>query len=77
MAKKTFEDNLSRLEDIVSEMESGSPALDKSVKLYKEGIDLCVGLAASLEKCEQQVKELKKTAEGLFEKEDFNKDGEE
>ncbi len=75
MARKTFEDNLNRLEEIVDEMDSSDLSLDKSLKLYKEGIDLCVSLGASLDKTEQQVRLLKKTAEGIFEKKDFIGEG--
>lgn len=71
MAKKTFEDNLARLEEIVQLMENEETTLDGSVKLYKEGIDLCVTLGKNLEKTEQQVMVLKKTAEGIFNKESF------
>lgn len=68
MAKKklTFEDALSRLEDIVSEMESADVSLDSSVKLYKEAVELSVFLNTSLNEYENQVMELSKTAEGVF-----------
>ncbi|MCD7905802.1 MAG: exodeoxyribonuclease VII small subunit [Clostridiales bacterium] len=71
MAKKTFEDNLARLEEITELMEKEETSLDKSVKLYKEGIDLLVSLGENLKKTKQQVNILKETAEGIFEKEAF------
>lgn len=42
MAKKTktFEEALSRLEEIVTLMEKGELSLDDTVKLYKEGVEL-------------------------------------
>ncbi|MCC8098197.1 MAG: exodeoxyribonuclease VII small subunit [Eubacterium sp.] len=76
MARKTFEDNLARLEEITELMENEETTLDKSVKLYKEGIDLLVSLGENLNKTKQQVKILKETAEGIFEKEDFAADEE-
>ncbi len=72
MAKKTFEDNLQRLEEIAELMESEETTLESSLKLYKEGIDLCVKLGEKLEDVQQQVNILKKTAEGAFEKKPFD-----
>ena len=42
MAKnsKTFEESVSRLEEIVRTLESGAVSLDESLKIYKEGIEL-------------------------------------
>ncbi|MCD8090124.1 MAG: exodeoxyribonuclease VII small subunit [Clostridiales bacterium] len=71
MARKTFEDNLSRLEEIAELMENEDTSLDKSVKLYKEGIDLLVSLGDNLNKTKQQVTLLKEKAEGIFEKSAF------
>ncbi len=71
MAKKSFEDNLARLEEIVELMENEETSLDKSVKLYKEGIDLLVSLGDNLNKAKQQVSVLREKAEGIFEKADF------
>lgn len=39
-AKKSFEEALSRLEEIVNEIENTETGLDKSVKLYTEGVEL-------------------------------------
>ena len=72
MAKKTFEDNLQRLEEIAELMASEETTLESSLKLYKEGIDLCVKLGERLEDIQQQVNVLKKTAEGVFEKKPFD-----
>ncbi len=40
--KKTFEQALSRLEEIVSNIENNQTTLEESVKLYKEGIELSI-----------------------------------
>ena len=72
MAKKSFEDNLQRLEEIAELMESEETTLEGSLKLYKEGIDLCIKLGEKLEDISQQVSLLKKSAEGVFEKKPFD-----
>lgn len=72
MAKKTFEDNLLRLEEIAELMESDETTLEKSLKLYKEGVELAAGLGESLKTAKQRVSMLKKTAEGAFLKEPFD-----
>ena len=40
MAKKTYEDSVKRLEDIVSALERGDASLDESLKLFEEGTKL-------------------------------------
>ncbi len=42
MSKKkiSFEDAIDRLNDILTEIENPDTSLEKSVKLYKEGVDL-------------------------------------
>jgi exodeoxyribonuclease VII small subunit len=40
MAEKKFEAALSRLEDIVKELEAGDLPLEQSLKLFEEGIRL-------------------------------------
>ncbi|MCC8014991.1 MAG: exodeoxyribonuclease VII small subunit [Eubacterium sp.] len=72
MARKTFEDNLLRLEEIAELMEQEDTTLDKSLKLYKEGTELAAVLGESLKKTRQQVMILKKNAEGAFVKEPFD-----
>ena len=42
-AKKTFEENMARLEEIVSKLEKGDAQLGDSLKLFEEGTKL-VGL---------------------------------
>jgi len=36
--KKTFEESLAQLEEIVKEMESGRLPLDKALKIFEEGM---------------------------------------
>ncbi len=42
MAKKTYEELVERLEEIVNKTEREEISIDESLKLYKEGLDLAV-----------------------------------
>ena len=54
---KTFEDNIARLEEIVT-------ALADSLKLFEEGTKLVHDCGAMLDKAEQKVAKLSKGADG-------------
>ena len=64
--KQSFEEALARLEEIAQKMESEQTGLEESVKLYKEGVALSAYCAEKLSKAQQEVTELKKTADGIF-----------
>lgn len=55
MAKQTFEDALSRLEQITEEMENGNLSLDKSLKKFDEGIKLAAFCNNSLTEARAKV----------------------
>ena len=55
----TFEENLKKLEDIVDQIESEEIDLEKSVKLYEEGMLLKNNCEARLKKVELQIKKIK------------------
>jgi len=55
MAKDKFEDNLSRLEEIVKKMESGDLSLEDSLKAFEEGIKLSRICAKKLDESERRV----------------------
>ena len=38
--KQTFEDALKKLQNIIEELESGSPSLDKMMQLFEDGMKL-------------------------------------
>ncbi len=61
--KKTFEDNMNRLEEILSSLENSETKMTEILKLYKEGLDLVVGCSDEINSFEQQVTELKIKAE--------------
>ena len=52
----TFEENLTRLNDIVGQLENDELPLEKALELYKEGIDLSVDCKKSLESAKLSVK---------------------
>lgn len=52
----TFEENLTRLNDIVGQLENDKLSLEKALELYKEGIDLSVDCKKSLESAKLSVK---------------------
>ena len=63
-AKKSFEENMTRLEEIVALLERGDAPLADSLSLFEEGtklVGLCSGM---LDKAEQKVVKLRKGADG-------------
>lgn len=61
MAKKTdsnFEQQMHRLQEIVSELEKDNTDLDKSLELYEEGLKLSKSLKDELAKFEEKINEL-------------------
>ncbi|WP_419562669.1 exodeoxyribonuclease VII small subunit [Ruminococcus sp.] len=52
----TFEENLTRLNDIVGQLENDKLPLEKALELYKEGINLSVDCKKSLESAKLSVK---------------------
>ena len=63
-AKKTFEENMSRLEEIVSLLERGDATLGDSMALFEEGTKLIAACSKQLDQAEQQVVKLMKGADG-------------
>ena len=66
--KKTFEEQLKELEEIVKALQSPDLTLNESMKLYKKGVALTHSCEKELEKAEG---DLKKLTENLQE-EDFS-----
>ena len=67
----SFEKNLTRLEQIVSQLESEGLSLDDSLKLFEEGIELLRKAQEELNDTETRVKELVERADGVLELRDF------
>lgn len=62
---KTFEENMTRLEEIVTLLEKGDAQLGDSLKLFEEGTKLVDTCRKELDKAEQQVVKLMKGTDGV------------
>lgn len=71
MAEMNFEQAMSRLEEIVRQLEKGDAPLDESLKLFEEGTALVGRCNEQLNKAEQQVVKLSKGADGTPEEAAF------
>ena len=73
--EKTFEQAMRRLEEIVHQLEEGELPLEKSLKMFEEGVNLSKFLTQKLAKTEAKVQKLIKTQEGKYKTEplDLNK----
>lgn len=60
MAKLKFEDKMQRLQEIVDLLDSSDIELDKSISLYKEGLELSKELKEQLSAYEEKIEELEK-----------------
>ena len=67
MRRKNFESSLARLEEILDLMENERPSLKETLELYKEGAGLSAFCMSELNKAEEEVTVLRRTAEGVFE----------
>ena len=67
----TFEENISRLEQIVRAMERGDVALEESLKLFQEGTELVRACGKLLDEAQLQVKKVMTAADGSPVLEDF------
>lgn len=55
MAKANFEDNMEKLEKIVSELEKGDLNLDESISKFEEGIKISKDCNKILEDAEKKI----------------------
>ena len=55
---RTFEENMSRLEQIVRAMERGDVPLEKSLELFREGTALVAGCGKLLDEAKIQVDQI-------------------
>ena len=73
MSKKpTFEENISRLEQIVRAMERGDVALEESLKLFQEGTELVRVCEKLLDDAQLQVSKITAGANGAPVEEAFD-----
>ncbi len=68
----SFESNLKRLEQIVSQLEGDRLDLSASLALFEEGIELLRQASEELSETEVKVKELVERADGALELRDFS-----
>lgn len=61
---KSFEENMARLEEIVSHLERGDVPLADSLALFEEGTKLSALCAGLLDEAEQKVVKLQKGPDG-------------
>ena len=64
MAKKSFEQSLKQLEQIVYEMESGELPLEQAIHKFEEGIELSKFCAQKLEEAERKITLLMQASSG-------------
>ena len=62
--KKTFEESMARLGEIVSALERGESTLEESIALFEEGTKLAAACAKQLDQAEQKVLKLSKGPDG-------------
>ena len=64
MAKKTFEQAMKQLEQIVQDLESGDMPLEKAIKKFEEGIQLSKYCGGKLDESEKRITILMKDGAG-------------
>ncbi|WP_294513929.1 exodeoxyribonuclease VII small subunit [uncultured Intestinimonas sp.] len=74
--KKTFEEAMSRLDEIVTRLEKGDAPLEESLKLFEEGTKLMKQCSGLLDKAEQKVQQLTAGADGTPVETPFTTEGE-
>ena len=62
--KKSFEDAMESLENIVQELESGDLSLEKAMERFEEGIKLSKFCSAKLDETEKKITLLPANADG-------------
>ena len=65
--KMSLEESMARLEEIATELESEKLSLEKSVKLYEEGVKLAAKCAAELDSTKRKIKMLQQGKDGEIE----------
>lgn len=59
MSAMTFEKALEKLSGVVSQLESGNLPLEKSMKLYEEGVSLTAFCEQELQKAALRIREIR------------------
>jgi len=64
MAKKTFEQAMKQLEQIVQDLESGDMPLEKAIKTFEDGIQLSKFCSKKLDETEKRITILMQDPDG-------------
>ncbi len=72
MAKKSFEQSLKQLEQIVEDLESGDLPLEKAFKLFEEGVKLSKVCSTKLDETEKKISILLEANDGNYVERPFN-----
>ena len=75
MAEIKFEDSLSKLEGIVSDLEGGSLNLDDAIKKYEEGMKLSAFCYKKLDGIQKKIELLVKDPSGKLSTKEFDTKG--
>ena len=70
--KKTFEESMTQLEEIVKELESGNLSLENAVKLFEQGIKCSGFCLKKLDETEEKITQLLKDGKGNVKEELFD-----
>ena len=76
MSEKTFEEQIARLEEIVSMLERGDAQLADSLALFEEGTKLISACSKQLDQAEQKVVKLTMGVDGASVEHPFGQDEE-
>ncbi len=71
MAKKSFEQYMKKLEQIIHELESGELPLEKAIKKFEEGIQLSQFCSKKLDETEKKITILLQDQEGNISEKPF------
>ena len=71
---QTFEQSMTRLDEIVRRMEKGDVPLEESLKLFREGTDLVSRCGKLLDEAELQVKQIMTAPDGSPVEVDFHEE---
>lgn len=70
----SFENAVSKLEDIINRLENGDVSLEESIKIYSQGIELKDHCLTKLNEAEEKVEKIIIKKDGSSEIEDFEKE---
>ena len=66
MKQKSFEEAIERLDEIVANLETGEVALEESIKLFEEGMQLSKYCMEKLTEAERKLQKLARKEDGDF-----------